>query len=72
MNALEHEVFGLAERHHFDAAQVGTEDTNRDAALDIVGAEYGERVRVQAAHECIDRRARQRRGHARMLLCQPP
>ena len=61
-----------AERDHFDAAQVGTEHPNRDAAIDVVGAQHGERVGMHAAHEDIDGRARQRGGHARMLLCQPP
>ena len=72
MNARERQAFGLSERDHLHAAQVGPEHADRDTTRHVVRAQHRERIVMPAPHEGVDRRARQRRGHARMLLCQPP
>lgn len=71
MNAGKDQAVGLAERDDLDVADMRPEDTDGDAAIDVMRTEHRERISVHAARDGVDCCARQRRGHIRMLLCGP-
>jgi hypothetical protein len=70
VHAIERARLAARAHHELDTAQVGTEDAYREAGSGLVRTEDRERIRMLAANEGVDLRARQRRGHRVMVHCR--